>query len=196
MVGLILGIVGGVNAGNTLAATSVYEVQTLSQVGLGLFIGSYVIIVFITILTSFSVSHAKPGEKRLLYAVALSLPFLLVRLVYSTISTFSKTPSFNLVSSDVTIILCMALLEELITVIIYEACGLTLQKAEKFAPLLVVDQIGPDGSMQKQPGRVSQVAAELGKRTIIGRLITAAMSRGDEDIEMQQQRHGRKHRRR
>jgi len=134
IVGLILGIVGGVNASSTLASTGVYQVQSISKVSVGLFIGSFVIFVIITIATSFVISRARPGEKRILAAVGFSLPFLLVRLIYSAISTFAGTPSFNSVTGNVTIYLCMALIEELIIVITYEACGLTLQKKEVFLP--------------------------------------------------------------
>lgn len=130
IIGLILGIVGGVDASSTLAATGVYQVQSISKVSVGLFIGSFVIFVIITIATSFVISRARPGEKRILAAVGFSLPFLLVRLIYSAISVFAGTPSFNSVTGNVTILLCMALIEELIIVITYEACGLTLQKKE------------------------------------------------------------------
>jgi hypothetical protein len=192
MVGLILGIVGGIDASSSLAKTGVYVVQSISKVGLGLFIGSFVIIVIVTILISFSVSHAEHGEKRLLAAVGLSLPFLLVRLVYSSISTFTSNTSFNSVSGNVTIFLCMALIEELIIVVIYEACGLTLQKAGRYEVPPEADGTHSEGFAQKQPGGAAQAAAAIGRRTIIGRLI---MGRGDGDVEMQSRRHGRRHRR-
>jgi hypothetical protein len=187
MVGLILSIVGGIDASKDLSTTGVYTPQSFSKAAMGLFIAGYVLIVASTITLSFSVAHADHGEKRLLLAVALSLPFLVVRLVYSSISLFTTIENFNSVSGSVTIFLCMALIMELCVVIIYEAVGLTLQKVR---PVVATETVAADGTYVKGPSKVSQIAGTLGRRTIIGRLITSAMDNGG-DVEMQQP-HGRR----
>ena len=130
-VGLILSLIGGAYAGNDYSKTNVYTPQTTSKVGIGLWIASFAAIVVATVVGSFSVSHADLGEKRVLFAVADPLPLMLVRLVYSAISIFAYTPRFNSVDGDVTILLCMALLEELAIVIMYESVGITLKKLER-----------------------------------------------------------------
>jgi hypothetical protein len=191
MVGLILSIVGGVNASKDLSSKHIYTPQSLSQAAMGLFIAAYVLIVASTITIYFSVTHAEHGEKRLLLAVALSLPFLLVRLVYSSISLFTTNTNFNSVSGNVTIFLCMALIMELCVVIIYEAVGLTLRKLPS---AVVTDTVAADGTYVKAPSKVSQIASTLGRRTIIGRLVTSAMGGPDDDVEMQHP-HGRRARR-
>jgi hypothetical protein len=176
-VGLILGIVGGIDSSNDYAKNNNQIVpSTLTKAGLGLFIGSYVLITLTTIILSFTVSHAEPGEKRLLLAVGLSLPFLLVRLIYSAIAVFGNNASFN---SNTTIVLCMALLMELAAFIIYEAVGITLQKVASAPPVGERYERAGEGyemenetALPKGPSVGQQVADTLGRRTIIGRLIT------------------------
>lgn len=130
-VGIILSIVGGVDSGNDYQKTGRYVPQTLTKVGLGLFIASFVAILATTAILSSSISHAEPGEKRILLAVAVSLPLLLVRLIYSSVYNFGDVSNFSSLSGSVTILLCMALLEEIAIVLIYEGVGLTLRKIGK-----------------------------------------------------------------
>ena len=130
-VGLILSIIGGVNAGEDFGKTGIYKTQGLSKAGLGLFIAAFVILCLITATLVQSIRHAEEGEKRILLAVAVSLPFLLVRLVYSALAVFANKRSFSLFYGDVSILLFMALLEEVIVVVIYEGVGLTLKKVGK-----------------------------------------------------------------
>ena len=128
-VGIILSIIGGVNSGNDYGTTGRYEPQTLSKVGLALFIASFVAILAFTVLLSLSISHAEAGEKRILLAVAASLPLLLVRLIYSSVYTFGNYHPFSSLTGSVTLLLCMALLEEMAIVAIFEGVGLTLRKS-------------------------------------------------------------------
>lgn len=130
-VGLILSIVGGVNAGTDFGKTGVYKVQTLSKIGLALFIAAFAILCGITAILSQSIRHAEAGEKRILLAVAVSLPFLLVRLLYSALAVFANDKNFSLFTGNVSILLFMALLEEAIVVAVYEGVGLTLQRVRK-----------------------------------------------------------------
>ncbi|KAG9246736.1 hypothetical protein BJ878DRAFT_559497 [Calycina marina] len=126
LVALILGIMGGVNNSSDLIKTGVYKVATESKVASALFIFCYIGIVVSTILISLNASHASPGEKRILLSIAVSLPFLLVRLLYSVISTFSHGTSFNILSRSVAVLVCVAMIEEFIIIIVYEGTGLTL----------------------------------------------------------------------
>ena len=131
--GIILSIIGGVESGSDYSTTRRYVPQTLTKVGLGVFIASFVAILTVTVLLSSSISHAEPGEKRVLLAVALSLPLLLVRLMYGAVYIFGNSSDFNSLSGSVTILLCMGLLEEIGIVLIYEGVGLTLRKVSKQA---------------------------------------------------------------
>lgn len=78
LVGLILGIVGGVDAANDYVKSGRYQPGSLNKAGTALMIIAWVLLAIATALTSFSVSHAEHGERRLLMAIVLALPFLLV----------------------------------------------------------------------------------------------------------------------
>jgi hypothetical protein len=185
IVGLILSIIGGTDSSSDRAKTGVYTTQPLSEAAMGLYIAAFVMITATAIILSFSVSHAEHGEKRLLLALAVSLPFLLVRLVYGSISNFANTSDFNPLTGNVTIYLCMALIMELCVVITYEVVGITLKKFE----LPPTSEAVVDETYVQGPSKASQVASSLGRRTIIGRLITSAAGNRDGDVEMQR-RHG------
>jgi len=199
-VALILGIVGGIDASDNLETTGVYKLGTKSKVATALFVVSYVAIVIITIITSFSISHAEPGEKRILLAVAISLPFLLIRLVYSIMSGLAGDKHFNLITGSVTILLCVALIEEFIVVVIYESVGLTLRQvpknqhvqgyAHEAQPLPGTPSSG--AQYRQQPVQGNR-ALRIAKKTIIGRIVMAFIPKGrDSDVEMHQQNYVQK----
>jgi hypothetical protein len=73
------------------------------------------------------IAWIKKGECRLVLAVAISVPFILVRLIYSAILSFAHNPRFNLISGSVTINLVMAVLEEFVVIIVCLGIGLTLR---------------------------------------------------------------------
>jgi hypothetical protein len=200
MVALILGIVGGVNASGSLTSTGKYTPGSLSKAGTALFIVCYVAIVICTILISFSISHASHGEKRIFFAVALALPFLLVRLVYSIMSSLVNNQHFNLLTGSVTIVLCMAFIEELIIVILFEGVGLTLSQVPndtvvEGAPV-AQDANGIDyvpGATNSQPKTTGQKIMKVLRYTMIGSIITLFLpSDKNNDVEMQKP-NGRRH---
>ena len=71
------------------------------------------------------------GEGVLIAAVGCSLPFILVRLVYSALAAFAHNSSFNIVTGSVTVMLAMAVLEEIAVVAIYTITGLKLEVIPK-----------------------------------------------------------------
>ncbi|PSS12983.1 hypothetical protein M430DRAFT_36183 [Amorphotheca resinae ATCC 22711] len=204
---LILSIIGGVHASDHLSQTGVYQPGPLNKAGTALYIVSFTAILIATIFVSVSISHAENGEKRILLAVAISLPFLFVRLIYSILSTFTRNKDFNVLTGNVTALLCLALLEEFAIVVIYEAIGLTLPKLQKnkiYQGTLQVDSAdavpytAPYDSQyqrQQQPSKsaaVGQTALKIAKKTIIGRIVMAIIrSNRNRDVELQQQQYGR-----
>lgn len=180
-VGLILGIVGGIDASTAFAKTGIYHPVAKNKAGTALLILAYVLLVAFTAITYPFVTYAEAGEKRLFLAIALSLPFLLVRVVYSCFSTYSTDSQFNLVRGNVTILLCVALIEEFCVVVIYEATGLTLQKATREPHIEAATaprSIDSDTPIQAQKQKLGGDSAAVGilKKTMIGRLVTAAVS--------------------
>ncbi|OTA91599.1 hypothetical protein M434DRAFT_397116 [Hypoxylon sp. CO27-5] len=145
VVGLILGIVGGTQSGQDYSKTGKYTISDLSKAGMGLTIAAYVLLVLTTVIVATQQAHIEPGEKRLLLAVSISLPFILVRLIYSVESVFGNNPSFSQLTGDVNIQLGMSVIMEMIVVFIVEGIGMTLKKLPK-------DKAPPANSSPQQAG--------------------------------------------
>jgi len=199
LVGLILGIVGGINATSALETTGKYSPGAESKAGVALFIVSYVMIVIGTIVTSFSMPHAEPGEKRILIALAVSLPFLAIRLVYSIMSIIANDHKFNSFEGSVSVLLCMALLEELVIVVTYEIVGLTLkvipkkQDVEHLPSTTYSDGRPIPGVDNNKGSNVGSKILKIAQKTIIGRIIMALIPKKDNrGVEMQDQQFVRK----
>lgn len=123
LVGLILSIVGTTSQDNGV----MYKPNGKSKASICITLGVWVCTVGLVFIINSNKHNLPAGEKRLLLAVAISLPFVLIRLIYSLISAFSHSPRFSIVSGNVTIYLVMALLEEMVVVITCLAVGVTLQ---------------------------------------------------------------------
>ena len=150
-VGFILGIVGGYNAGTDYGDTGHYVVSSETKGAIALFIVAFAAILAITVSLIPAVSAAEAGERRILLAVGISLPFLLVRILYSAIETFANPPKFSLLGGSDTVLLCMALLEEAIVVALYEAFGLTLKRIPKRAEGQLAEPGGEPQSTKGEP---------------------------------------------
>ncbi|KAI4274541.1 MAG: hypothetical protein L6R38_006068 [Xanthoria sp. 2 TBL-2021] len=86
------------------------------------------IVIFQTVLAASIFRGREPvniGERRILYAVIASVPFLAVRLLYSLLVFFDTTSStFTLRGGNIWVRSFMSVAEEWITVILYLAAGL------------------------------------------------------------------------
>lgn len=131
VVGLILGIVGGNEASNSVAQTGSLQANTASQAGIGLMIAGFVLTVIATVFIARQVNHAEKGERRIVLAVVASLPFVLVRLIYSCIGTLGNDNTYKPVGGNPYIFLGMAVIEEMIAMAIFEGVGFTLRQLPK-----------------------------------------------------------------
>jgi hypothetical protein len=127
IVGIVLGIVGGTSSinGNTYSPDSKLQAASI------IFTVVFGLTVILLLIQSTMISRVERGEKRLLLCVAICLPIYLVRLVYSLASSLGHIKKFNLVTGNVTIFLCMAVIEEFAIVLICLAFGMTLRKIPK-----------------------------------------------------------------
>lgn len=158
VVGLILGIVGGINASKEYTRTEVWPTEKVTKISNVLYIFSFVAVLVAAFLTSFSISHAANGEKRILLGVAIALPILFVRLLYSILSAFvTNSTKFKAFDGSVTILLFMALLEELAIVVIYMGMGLTLKVRPE--DMVVV------GELQRIPGSCDSIGEPLSEQS-------------------------------
>lgn len=97
--------------------------QTTSKGGIILYIVAYVALALTALLTSSKLSHAESGEKRLLLAVVLALPFIFVRLVYSTLAVLAHIHQFSLLTGSVAVFAIMAVAMEFAVIVIYLVVG-------------------------------------------------------------------------
>lgn len=123
IIGLILGIVGVSKAQSTIPGT-------LTKAAMGLFLAVYVITMVLNawLFQSYSVAMLN-YQKKLFLAIALSAPFLLVRLIYSALGDYTSSVHFSMQSLiennhiSVTVYLCMSVLEEIISMVIAMVFG-------------------------------------------------------------------------
>ena len=119
----ILCIVGATSAASIASFTS----ESTVHIGIILYTVSYIILLILAILALALYLKRRHGEKALIVAVGLSLPFILVRLLYTLIACFAHhATNFNLVTGSVAINLTMAVLEEMVVVAIYTITGIKL----------------------------------------------------------------------
>ncbi|KAJ5163878.1 uncharacterized protein N7500_005708 [Penicillium coprophilum] len=102
-------------------------VSTQTKFGLILYLVAWVGVCGLFFLISQRTHCIEDGEHRLLLAVGVSLPLILVRLIYSLIYTFGQKKAFNMLVGNVTIQLVMSVLEEMVVVLVCLGIGLTLQ---------------------------------------------------------------------
>ena len=97
--------------------------QTTTKVGVLLYVVAFGAICFVTFLTLANISHIDAGERRLGFGVAIALPFLLIRLIYSVLSVFLHDHHFNIFNGSVAVYAVMAVLMEFAVVLDYLFVG-------------------------------------------------------------------------
>ncbi|MCJ1452180.1 hypothetical protein MMC28_002522 [Mycoblastus sanguinarius] len=130
LIGFILGIVGGTKL--SVSSNGTFTINPMAKVATIIFLVVLLAVIFILCILAAHISRVEKGERRILLAVAICSPFVLVRLIYSVIGNFdSNDKSFNSSFGNITIYLCMAVLEEIAVVITCIAVGLTLRIRRK-----------------------------------------------------------------
>ncbi|KIW89204.1 uncharacterized protein Z519_10056 [Cladophialophora bantiana CBS 173.52] len=132
LVGIILSIISSTSRfgdNTTDASTGFSELKA----AVCLFLVVFVADILITGHCFLKISHILPGERRLLFAVALSLPFMAVRMIFSLLCVFANDPKwFSTWSLDWAAVLVngiMGVLMEAIIVTIFILAGLTTAPA-------------------------------------------------------------------
>ena len=117
-------IIEGSYAGQNFQDTAVLTPKTLFKVGLALFVIAFAILNLTTVILFKSAQHSHGGKKMVLLAVTLPLRFSFIRIVYFAFAVFANSSRFRYITGDVTVLLCMALSQE----VFVGRVGLTLQK--------------------------------------------------------------------
>jgi hypothetical protein len=101
------------------------------KVGMILYLVSwFAMCIFLGIL-SLHRSSIEKGENRNLAAVAISAPFMLVRIVYAMLLFFVANTTFNMIDGSTTAQLVMSVFDEFIVCFVCLAFGFTLKVREK-----------------------------------------------------------------
>lgn len=122
-IALILSIVGGTSS---ISSTGVYAVQTTSKAGILLYIVCYLALALMALFTLRNTFYLTSGETRIMWAVFVALPLLLVRLIYSLLVTFDHEQRYSLIDGSALIHALMAVVEEMLIILIYLGVGWTL----------------------------------------------------------------------
>lgn len=125
-IGLILSIVGG-TSGSTSPDGKV-TVSGESKAGIALYLVAFAAMAALTVFTSGYRSSVPLQERHIPVAVAVALPLIFVRLLYSTLAVFSHSTMFSIVYGSVGVRAGMAVAEEFLVVVIYLALGYKLEK--------------------------------------------------------------------
>ncbi|KAG5913423.1 hypothetical protein E4U53_004867 [Claviceps sorghi] len=122
---MVLAIVGGTNSSyTTVGGVISIEFNTLTRVGTGLLIAATVILCGEAglALSCHMQGFAAQREHRIVLGVLASLPFVILRLVYSCLTVFAH------INSNVWLYLCLSILTEVAIVSMLEVLGLMLEK--------------------------------------------------------------------
>jgi hypothetical protein len=93
----------------------------------------FVVMVGLAVWLFLSLRHTvKRFQKKLFLAIAISSPFLLVRIVYSALSDYTDNSRFTVLSDDATTYLCMNVLEEIIAMAFTVVLGLSAVREKDF----------------------------------------------------------------
>lgn len=126
LIGTILAIAGGLNV--SVDANGTYHTPTTSKVGVILYIVGFSGIAAVFILSVLQASVVPNKERRVPIAIATALPFVLVRLIYSVLSTFIHNHLFSVATGSTAVRLGMSVIEEFIVVAIYVVLGFLVDK--------------------------------------------------------------------
>ncbi|KAJ5758181.1 uncharacterized protein N7511_006875 [Penicillium nucicola] len=141
IIGLILGI-AGVSSADTDGGS--YHPGTLVKVAMAIFLVVFAVFVLLSGWLFFQLSLSlRKFQKKLFLAILISLPFLLVRLVYSALGDYTDFEAFAL-DGNTTVYLCMDVLEEIIAMGVTMALGISAVLEKDFVKLNPVSQEDPE----------------------------------------------------
>lgn len=139
-IGLILGIVGVTVSDDSGG----YQPGTPAKAAIGIFLAVFAIFILLSMWLFYELSYSlRRFQKKLFIAIALSSPFLFVRLVYSALGDYTAFKAFS-IGGNATVYLCMAALEEIIAMAITMALGISAVLEKDFVKLTPVAQEDPE----------------------------------------------------
>jgi hypothetical protein len=130
------------------------------KAGVALYFLCFVQLCYATAIILFRKHLALRDDQRLALVVAVSLPFMFVRILYACLSAFKahgRSQWFNIISGDETTQLCMLVVQEYIIVFLYLLVGLNLtQKHREREFAADVEEAHPGLINPEKRGRVKR----------------------------------------
>ncbi|PYH73653.1 uncharacterized protein BO88DRAFT_484551 [Aspergillus vadensis CBS 113365] len=163
LAGMVLCIVGASNSSSLQGITN----STEAKVGDVLYLIAWACLCALLLVVGSKYRSIEDGEHRLVLAVGISVPLLLVRLIYSLLSVFTHNPTFNMLTGNVTVFLVMAVLEEIVIVVICLGVGMTLevrQRTTEYEACEAPAQGGPALEPQQSPEMMSYNSGKQERR--------------------------------
>ncbi|KAI9758854.1 MAG: hypothetical protein M1835_000510 [Candelina submexicana] len=121
---LLAGVVLVAYGGSHSYQNGVFHTQSTSKFGIVIVAVVTVALTAIIALTFTKLTHIPSGERRLLFAAAASIPFIAVHLLYSLISVFASSKTFNPITGNVIVFAIMAVLMEFVAVALFLVAGI------------------------------------------------------------------------
>jgi hypothetical protein len=121
-----LSIVGGTSSNGNPNSPS-----TESQVAAVFYVVTFAALVLILLVSAPSRSLVPEDERIIVPAVALALPFIAARVLYSLLVVFVHSGTFVRIGGPIAVRLCMATAEEFVVVAIYLFLGYRLARLDK-----------------------------------------------------------------
>ena len=128
VVGLILSIVGGTKLETSNPdSDTVHDAAQFSQIGSILFLVTFILCAVVVALTGLKFRYLLRSDIGLYLAASLSIPFLLVRIIYVMLVSYNiedSSSAFNSTTGNIFIQAFMSTFEEFVVVIMYLAAGI------------------------------------------------------------------------
>ncbi|KAI4178181.1 MAG: hypothetical protein L6R41_008513 [Letrouitia leprolyta] len=132
LVAVILTAYGGSQLYGESSPSEYKNGENIARAGIVILLLAFGLLVLITVFSFSHLRQIRAGDSIMLYAVAISIPFILIRLIYSALvyfDTHSKT--FNLTGGSIWARAFMSVLEEWVTMILYIYAGIVAPKLDR-----------------------------------------------------------------
>lgn len=117
--------IAGITSNMTAEGLEHPDIKT--KIGMILYIVCWAVMVLMLLVITVQRGSLERGEGRTLLAVAISSPFILVRVIYAFLIWFLHNSTFSILDGSETVALVMSVLEEFAVVIVCIGVGMTLR---------------------------------------------------------------------
>lgn len=130
-VGLLLGIVGI----SITDSASDFHANGYVMAAMSIFLAVFALIYVLAMWMVCKLQHRTSAtQKKFLLAIGMSFPFLLIRMIYSSLSDFTDDSRFAIMSGNPTAYLFMSVLEEIVSMGLCVFFGWSASKVTNYKP--------------------------------------------------------------